>query len=171
MKQDYITILKGFILTRSNYLFLFEQDNCVNNYFIPSDVVDRNVLVGMIHSNPIAMETNKIKTRRTLHYLSKTDNRNPKIIDLVKEPNALLERYKRSITLSQGNSLTRTREVQQNYLQNAYWGSTKRIFDIIISGSVTVFVLSWMYPLLFILIKLESKGPVIFKQKRNGLDQ
>ncbi|CAL2105739.1 putative colanic acid biosysnthesis UDP-glucose lipid carrier transferase [Tenacibaculum sp. 190524A02b] len=45
----------------------------------------------------------------------------------------------------------------------------KRIFDIVFSLFVCIFVMSWLYPLLFILIKLESKGPAIFKQKREGL--
>lgn len=46
----------------------------------------------------------------------------------------------------------------------------KRSLDIIISLLVLVFVLSWLTPLLAIIIKIESKGPVFFKQKRNGLD-
>ncbi len=44
----------------------------------------------------------------------------------------------------------------------------KRVFDIMLSSFVIVFILSWMVPLIGILIKLESKGPVFFKQKRNG---
>lgn len=46
----------------------------------------------------------------------------------------------------------------------------KRTFDIILSIFVIVFILSWLTPLLGLIIKLESKGPVFFKQKRNGLD-
>lgn len=46
----------------------------------------------------------------------------------------------------------------------------KRTFDIIMSLFVIVFILSWLTPLLGIIIKLESKGPVFFKQRRNGLD-
>jgi len=46
----------------------------------------------------------------------------------------------------------------------------KRTFDILLSLFVIVFVLSWLTPLLGLIIKLESKGPVFFKQKRNGLD-
>lgn len=46
----------------------------------------------------------------------------------------------------------------------------KRVFDIIVSSLVIVFFLSWLTPILAILIKSESKGPVFFKQKRNGLD-
>ncbi len=44
----------------------------------------------------------------------------------------------------------------------------KRLFDIFFSLFVIVFILSWLYPILAILIKLESPGPVIFKQGRSG---
>ncbi|NLN26530.1 MAG: undecaprenyl-phosphate glucose phosphotransferase [Bacteroidetes bacterium] len=46
----------------------------------------------------------------------------------------------------------------------------KRSFDIILSLFVIVGILSWLTPILGLIIKLESKGPVFFKQKRNGLD-
>jgi len=46
----------------------------------------------------------------------------------------------------------------------------KRVFDIIFSLLVIVFILSWLTPILAILIKLESKGPVFFKQPRNGIN-
>ncbi len=45
----------------------------------------------------------------------------------------------------------------------------KRIFDIFFSLIIIIFVLSWLTPLLTILIKRESKGPVFFKQVREGL--
>nr|WP_255512724.1 undecaprenyl-phosphate glucose phosphotransferase [Flavobacterium sp. GT3R68] len=47
----------------------------------------------------------------------------------------------------------------------------KRIFDIVFSLIVIVGLLSWLIPILAILIKLESKGPVFFKQGRPGLDE
>jgi putative colanic acid biosynthesis UDP-glucose lipid carrier transferase len=47
----------------------------------------------------------------------------------------------------------------------------KRFFDIVFSIFVIVFLLSWLYPILAILIKLESKGPVFFKQGRPGMDE
>ena len=47
---------------------------------------------------------------------------------------------------------------------------TKRIFDILFSALIILFVLSWLIPILAILIKLESKGNIFFKQKRNGLN-
>lgn len=44
----------------------------------------------------------------------------------------------------------------------------KRSFDIFVSLCVIIFILSWLGPLLALLIKLESKGPVIFSQLRSG---
>ncbi|MFC7356130.1 exopolysaccharide biosynthesis polyprenyl glycosylphosphotransferase [Jejudonia soesokkakensis] len=46
----------------------------------------------------------------------------------------------------------------------------KRGFDIVLSLFVIIGVLSWLTPILGLFIKLESKGPVFFKQRRNGLD-
>jgi len=44
----------------------------------------------------------------------------------------------------------------------------KRLFDIIFSSLVILFILSWLFPLLAVIIKLQSPGPVLFKQMRNG---
>ena len=46
----------------------------------------------------------------------------------------------------------------------------KRIFDIIVSTVAIVFVLSWLTPVLAVIIKLSSKGPVFFRQLRSGKD-
>ena len=44
----------------------------------------------------------------------------------------------------------------------------KRLFDLAFSLFVILFVLSWLYPVLAVVIKLNSKGPVLFKQMRSG---
>lgn len=46
----------------------------------------------------------------------------------------------------------------------------KRAFDIVFSLIVIIGVLSWLTPILAIIIRSESKGSVFFKQKRNGLN-
>ncbi|MFD0994011.1 exopolysaccharide biosynthesis polyprenyl glycosylphosphotransferase [Tenacibaculum geojense] len=46
----------------------------------------------------------------------------------------------------------------------------KRCFDVTFSFLVLVFVLSWLVPILWILVKIESKGPLFFKQEREGLN-
>ena len=44
----------------------------------------------------------------------------------------------------------------------------KRAIDIIVSGIMIVAVLSWLLPIIALLIKIDSKGPVFFLQKRSG---
>ena len=45
---------------------------------------------------------------------------------------------------------------------------TKRVFDLLFALFVIVFVLSWLLPILFIVIWMDSRGPVFFTQKRVG---
>ena len=59
------------------------------------------------------------------------------------------------------------REIALHEPVNAF---IKRTFDIVFSGLVILFILSWLTPLMAILIRLESKGPTLFLQKRHGLD-
>jgi putative colanic acid biosysnthesis UDP-glucose lipid carrier transferase len=44
----------------------------------------------------------------------------------------------------------------------------KRIFDIVVSSMVAIFILSWLIPIVSLLIWLESRGSVFFLQERTG---
>ena len=46
----------------------------------------------------------------------------------------------------------------------------KRLFDVVVSSLVLLFILSWLIPIISILILLESRGPIFFRQPRNGKD-
>nr|WP_315144969.1 exopolysaccharide biosynthesis polyprenyl glycosylphosphotransferase [uncultured Flavobacterium sp.] len=46
----------------------------------------------------------------------------------------------------------------------------KRSFDFLFSLIIIIGVLSWLIPIMAVIIKLNSKGPVFFIQKRNGLN-
>ena len=55
-------------------------------------------------------------------------------------------------------------------LESAMNRLSKKIFDLFFSVLVVVFVFSWLFPILILLIKLDSPGPVFFKQQRSGRD-
>ena len=44
----------------------------------------------------------------------------------------------------------------------------KRLFDILFSALIILLIMSWLTPLVAVLIKLDSRGPVFFRQRRIG---
>lgn len=60
--------------------------------------------------------------------------------------------------------------LREEPLQYEFNRFLKRVFDIIFSLMVIFLVMSWLLPIIAILIKLTSKGPVFFAQTRSGID-
>ena len=60
--------------------------------------------------------------------------------------------------------------IDVNYLplDHAFNRFLKRSFDVLFSLIMLLFVLSWLYPIIALIIFLESRGPILFKQYRNG---
>ena len=57
-----------------------------------------------------------------------------------------------------------------HYPLDGVWNQTyKRIFDVLFSIIVIVGILSWLYPIIALLIIIDSGLPVLYKQRRNGL--
>lgn len=62
-------------------------------------------------------------------------------------------------------------EMHQQNLEHqpaAYYETVKRVMDVAISAVFILTVMSWLTPIIALLIKLTSKGPVFFIQKRTG---
>jgi putative colanic acid biosynthesis UDP-glucose lipid carrier transferase len=51
-----------------------------------------------------------------------------------------------------------------------YQRSGKRLFDLAFSAAFLVLVASWLFPVIALLIRLDSKGPILFRQRRVGLN-
>lgn len=58
--------------------------------------------------------------------------------------------------------------VRSTPLEQNYWWGLKRIVDMIFSGLFLTLVASWLFPLIALAIRLDSKGPVFFIQGRWG---
>jgi putative colanic acid biosynthesis UDP-glucose lipid carrier transferase len=69
------------------------------------------------------------------------------------------------------NWLTEDRDWMQDRVEDRKgYFLLKRSFDGFVSAIVIAGILSWLLPLLALLIKLDSRGPVFFIQKRVGKD-
>jgi len=96
--------------------------------------------------------------------ITKFADNNLKVVKFIPEQNTVLNQdLKRDFY-----GLVPVLEFRSIPLDDSFNLALKRLFDVIFSLLVIVLLLSWLAPLLALLIKLESKGPVFFVQKRNG---
>ncbi|SEM81477.1 putative colanic acid biosysnthesis UDP-glucose lipid carrier transferase [bacterium A37T11] len=58
--------------------------------------------------------------------------------------------------------------LRQEPLEDIYNLTAKRVFDIFFSLFILLSICSWLFPIIALFIKLESKGPVFFRQERWG---
>ena len=56
--------------------------------------------------------------------------------------------------------------VRDDKINEFQWLILKRAVDFIFSSLVIIFLMSWLYPLIGLLIKISSPGPIPFKQER-----
>ena len=96
---------------------------------------------------------------------SKFANKHSRVLKLIPESNELysknfnLEYYENTLVLN-------VKKLPFDYQESIL---IKRFFDIVFSLIICVLVMSWLTPILWIIVKLNSKGPLFFKQEREGL--
>lgn len=61
-------------------------------------------------------------------------------------------------------------KVASTPLDDPYNALIKRGFDLLLSSFFLIGVFSWLFPIIALIIKITSKGPVFFIQKRSGLN-
>lgn len=89
------------------------------------------------------------------------------VLKLIPNSNDLYSKKQKTEYYDDGLLVLNVDKLPFEFAENFY---IKRIFDIAFSLSICVFLLSWLAPILWILVKLESKGPLLFKQKREGIN-
>ncbi len=60
--------------------------------------------------------------------------------------------------------------VREDRINELHWRILKRSFDFIFTSLLYLFVFWWLWPLISLVIKLSSPGPVFYKQERWGRD-
>lgn len=70
--------------------------------------------------------------------------------------------YQKNQVLENPTSLRHYLQRRKPYLM------LKRSFDILFSLAVIILLLSWLFPIIAILVKISSRGPVLFMQRRVG---
>jgi putative colanic acid biosynthesis UDP-glucose lipid carrier transferase len=88
------------------------------------------------------------------------------IVKLIPQDNEL---YSKSLNTQYYDGTTVVLNVEKLPFEYSENHLIKRIFDVIFSIVAIVGIMSWLTPIIWIIIKLESKGPAFFRQQREGL--
>ena len=96
--------------------------------------------------------------------ITKFADNNLKVLKFIPERNTILNKdLKRDFY-----GLVPVLEFRTIPLDDSFNLAFKRVFDVVFSLLVIGFIMSWLTPILALLIKLESRGPIFFRQQRNG---
>ena len=105
--------------------------------------------------------------KEQIKLVTKFANKNNRVLKLIPNANELYSKNLNAEYYDNSNLILNVRKLPFEYSENHL---IKRVFDIVFSIFTIVFILSWLTPIIWILIKIESKGPAFFKQKREGLN-
>ena len=161
--NESVSELKEFFITQKE---LGYENRKTFNFKTPTDlnlnecfdfIVSRNI--DEVYCSANELEENQI------NLLIEFCENNFKILKFISKRGGLLSKKLKTDTYG----LSTVQSLREMPLSNDFNTFLKRVFDIFFSLLVIFFFLSWITPIIGLLIKIESRGPVFFKQTRNGI--
>ena len=161
--NESVSELKEFFITQKE---LGYENRKTFNFKTPTDlnlnecfdfIVSRNI--DEVYCSANELEENQI------NLLIEFCENNFKILKFISKRGGLLSKKLKTDTYG----LSTVQSLREMPLSNDFNTFLKRVFDIVFSLLVIFFFLSWITPIIGLLIKIESRGPVFFKQTRNGI--
>ena len=137
---------------KDKHMYLGETDECIN--FVITNKVDE-IFCTLPNSKADKIEKLMLDADKNLIRFKFI----PEYYDYAKKP-----------TYIQSFGHIPVISVRPEPLENILNRAIKRLFDCIFSLFIILFVFSWLFPILAIIIKIQSKGPVFFVQLRSGRD-
>ncbi len=116
------------------------------------------------HIDEVYCSANELDENQIKHLIEFCEN-NFKILKFISKRGGLLSKKLKTDIYG----LSTVQSLREMPLSNDFNTLLKRLFDIVFSLLVILLLLSWLTPIFTFLIKIESKGPVFFKQTRNGI--
>ena len=137
--------------------FKFNKPSDLNLQECFDFIISRNI--DEVYCSPSELDESQISSLITF-----CEN-NFKILKFISKRGGLLSKKLKTDTYG----LSTVQSLREMPLSNDLNTILKRTFDVIFSLVVIVFLLSWITPIIALIIKIESRGPVFFKQTRNGI--
>lgn len=128
------------------------------------DAVEDYIITNKVDEMYIALHIDQIKT---IHQLTALCERHMVRIKFVPDFQQYTKSRKVEITFY-GN--TPVLMLRKEPLEGSLNRLLKKTVDLCFSFAVIVLIFPWLFPILIVLIKLDSPGPIFFEQKRSGRD-
>ncbi len=161
--DESVTELKEFFLNQkelgyeNRMTFKFNHPSDLNLEECFDFILTRNI-------DEVYCSANELDESQISHLITFCEN-NFKILKFISKRGGLLSKKLKTDTYG----LSTVQSLREMPLSNDFNTILKRIFDIVFSLFVIIFLLSWITPIIGLIIKIESRGPVFFNQTRNGI--
>jgi Undecaprenyl-phosphate glucose phosphotransferase len=165
--EEMIQPIKNIFDTKNEYGFIYAGniDNSIiehsleDNYEVLKQRIKEEKIQEIFFVKPKLSNVNLYEVIRKLDSVGVRTKIIPDFFDFYRKPQRL--------TFLEDIPILSVRDEPLDALFNR---TIKRAFDAFFSVFVIVFIFSWLFPILALLIKLSSKGPIFFKQLRPGKD-
>ncbi len=161
--DDSVTELKEFFLNQkelgyeNRMTFKFNHPSDLNLEECFDFIRSRNI-------DEVYCSANELDESQISRLITFCEN-NFKILKFISKRGGLLSKKLKTDTYG----LSTVQSLREMPLSNDFNTILKRTFDIAFSLFIIIFLLSWITPIIGLIIKIESRGPVFFKQTRNGI--
>ena len=166
--NDDIQKMKKWLNVNSNSGFKFENLEMESMY--TNSIKECLQLVDILnHGDYLILNHNQITKKEAIQIKEKSENKGIHIYRLLTDKRYSFLKGRNIKGLSEIGSfkLINLRKIS---VKNGINIINKRTFDFIFSLLFIFFIYWWVYLIVSIMIKIQSKGPVLFKQERIGLD-
>ena len=161
--DDSVTELKEFFLNQkelgyeNRMTFKFNHPSDLNLEECFDFIRSRNI-------DEVYCSANELDESQISRLITFCEN-NFKILKFISKRGGLLSKKLKTDTYG----LSTVQSLREMPLSNDFNTILKRTFDITFSLFIIIFLLSWITPIIGLIIKIESRGPVFFQQTRNGI--
>lgn len=136
------------------------SDNILGNF----DAIEDFILKENVDEMYVALHIDKIQV---INKLIKICEQNMIRIKFIPDFQLYTKSNKVEITFYENTPVLMLRREPLEFAVNKL---IKKAFDVCFSALVILLIFPWLFPVVMLIIKLESPGPVFFKQKRSGRD-
>ncbi len=149
------------------YHFLgFFSEEAHNSVFLKGSITESFAFILENEVDEIYCTLSVLKQKQ-LSKIKKFATEYERTVKLIPDANALYSKTQEVEYFNDTYKVLNIKKMPFEFTENRI---IKRIFDIFFSLFVIVFIMSWLTPILWILIKSETKGPLFFKQEREGIN-